>query len=65
MDYIYSPWGCKESDTTERLSLYFVIYSLSLQALTSLVRLIIFISWTVVRIKEIILLGELGLHLAH
>ena len=21
MDYIYSPWGCKESDTTEQLSL--------------------------------------------
>ena len=21
MDYIYSPWGCKESDTTEGLSL--------------------------------------------
>ena len=21
MDYMYSPWGCKESDTTERLSL--------------------------------------------
>ena len=23
MDYIYSPWGCKELDTTERLSLHF------------------------------------------
>ena len=24
MDYIVSPWGCKESDTTERLSLHFI-----------------------------------------
>ena len=62
---VYSPWGHKESDTTDRLSLYFVIYSLSLQALTSPVRLIVFISWTVERIKEIVLIEELGLHLAH
>ena len=60
---VYSPWGRK--DTTDRLSLYFVIYSLSLQALTSPVRLIIFISQTIVRIREIILIEELGLHLAH
>ena len=24
MDCIVSPWGCKESDTTERLSLHFI-----------------------------------------
>ena len=60
---VYSPWGCK--DTADRHSLYFVIYSLSLQAVTSPVRLIIFISQTVVRIKEIVLIEELGLHLAH
>ena len=25
--YIYSPWGCKESDTTEQLSLHCVVFS--------------------------------------
>ena len=27
---LYSPWGCKESDTTERLSLHFISHILDL-----------------------------------